>query len=145
MNITLYKTASDSRALLKTFTGTSKSVPITLKFDTDIMNPVFELDATGITPDFNYIYVQEWARYYFIKNITYIPGGRVEIACHIDVLMSHRAQISQETAIIDRQENEANLYIVDGSIPIENRTQVYFKQFPSGFDTGFKYYLTVGG
>lgn len=145
MNITLYKTTSDARDLDKVFTGTAKTISVTLKDTNDIMNPSFELSKGGITPDYNYLYIEEWNRYYFIRNIEYAQGGIVYIYCHIDVLMTYRSEIRNQAAIIHRNENSANLYLTDSEFPVENHNQIFYKKFPSGLDLGFSYYLSIGG
>ena len=97
---------------------------------------------------FNYLQILDTpfnGRYYFVDNITIMQNGIMRVPCSIDVLMSHKSDIKKETAILARQSNIANLYFNDPDLPIENRSNVSFKQFPKGLENKAYYYLLIGG
>lgn len=68
---------------------------IRLKGDTDLTNPVFLLsEVLGIDYlDFNYCYIPELKRYYFIKSIDSVNAKMWRLSCECDVLMSYKADI----------------------------------------------------
>ena len=86
------------------------------KEDTSIINPVFtvKVASSSVTDyDFNncnYCYIDELKRYYFIKDIVIIAQGTFRIFCHVDVLMSNKADIqsSGSLCVISRSETLFN-------------------------------------
>ena len=145
-SIKLYKTSSDKRAVNKALT-TVMDATAEIWGDCDILSPSLFLNvAPGI--NFNYLQILDApfnGRYYFVDNITIMQNGIMRVPCSIDVLMSHKSDIKKETAILSRQSNIANLYFNDPDLPIENRSNVSFKQFPKGLENKAYYYLLIGG
>lgn len=78
-----------------------------LKDNCSIMQPVFLL-TTGVVDivNYNYCYVSVWARYYFIRNVVTMPGGRVELRCSEDVLTSNADEIKNIVGTVGRQQSE---------------------------------------
>ena len=145
-SIKLYKTASDKRAVNKALSSVMDAAA-EIWGDCDLLSPSLVLNvAPGI--NFNYLQILDApfnGRYYFVDNITIMQNGIIRVPCSIDVLMSHKSDIKKETAILARQSNIANLYFNDPDLPIENRTNVSFKQFPKGLENKAYYYLLIGG
>lgn len=142
MNIKLYNTADESNKVDKT---------LSLVADTDVnllataQQSDFNITLSGSIVGANYLYVPAWGRYYFLDSPVIQRNGLTEYHAHVDVLMTYKAQLRQETGVILRQENKGNLYIADNNFPVEAKNKIFFKEFPQGFDTGLTYYLTVGG
>lgn len=63
--------------------------------------------------DFNYVYIPDLNRYYFVENYIYLTNNLVEINLRIDVLMTYRVGINQLDAFIDRNEFTYNPRIID--------------------------------
>ena len=63
MNISLYKNSSDSRCINKKITLVS-SMTGNLKNESSIINPTILIETDNI--DFNYLYIQEFKRYYYV-------------------------------------------------------------------------------
>lgn len=63
--------------------------------------------------DFNYVYIPDLSRYYFVENYTYLTNNLVELNLRIDVLMTYRVGIGQLYGFIDRNEFQHNLGIID--------------------------------
>lgn len=146
MVVNCYNTASDAADVNKSLTLV-KTVNLEVKGTNNLMDA--ELTITNpANVNFNYVQIMDApynGRYYFVSPETTTFNGIVVLALHEDVLMSLKGQFLNEGAVIDRQENEGNLFLIDTEFPVENRNKIFFKQFPSGFDTGLTYYLTVGG
>lgn len=117
----------------------------TLRKETSIIDPsiMIECDLSALTRC-NYIYINEFKRYYFVNNITSIREGLVEFSCHVDVLETYKEQIRMNSAIIRRQENNWNLYLNDGTFKVYQNPLILTKEFPSGFN-GFEFVLAVAG
>lgn len=82
-------------------------------------------------PSFNYVYIPVFNRYYYVTSITTVSYGlwRVELNC--DVLMSFKDKIKSLSALIGRQENDYNNYLVDNEIPTEKTPQITVIDIPS--------------
>lgn len=105
MKITLYKFTKKVNSTALPANG--EDVVVQIKNDISIVNPVFEMSgATGSSPftnysEYNYCYVKDWKRYYFIRDIR-LSKGRWFLTCHIDVIGTYRGAINSGTAYIKR-------------------------------------------
>ena len=141
MKILLYNTLSEENKLDKELTFV-REIDINLLIRSNVTNFDFSL-ASDIT-NVNYMYVESWGKYFFLKSPTVERKGFISYRAEEDVLMTYKDQIRQESGIILRQENEGNLYITDSTFPVENRNKTFFKKFPNGFSETINYYLIVG-
>lgn len=109
-----------------------ETVQGTLRDSTSLLDPVFLIAANA--PGFhanhiNYLYVEQFERYYYITNIISTAQGLWEIHCHVDVLMSYADQIREQTAIVARQEGKYNMYLDDGIFMTYQNPKVQIKLF----------------
>lgn len=119
----------------------------TLRAECSIIDPVFmvEADLTDLT-GCNYCTVESFGRSYFVKDITSIRAGLVQLSCHVDVLSSFATEIRANRGIVVRGERSDvyNLYLNDGSLKAYQDPYILTKPFPSGF-TGSCFILAVAG
>ena len=94
----------------------------TLRRATSIITPEFEFVYNKV-PDFNYVYIPNFGRYYFIDNIVSYRNGVWTLSLSVDVLMSFKEQILQCEAFITRNEFEYEPRLMDNRQPI--RTDVH--------------------
>ena len=75
-----------------------------------IMNPIITLDRTSVygVPNWNYAYIEDFNRYYFIEDWTYAPGIWIA-TLSIDVLATWRWAIENENLYCVRTSNEFNM------------------------------------
>lgn len=144
MNITLYQVSDENNRVAKSLHN-GIDVSGYARGEVSITSPVIQIESTANLSSYNYCYIAEFRRYFYIVAMTHIRNGLYELTLKCDVLMSFANDFMGETGVILRQENEANLYLPDTKFPIEARKEQYFKQFESGFDLGFTYYLAIGG
>lgn len=146
MTITLMQNESEpekigkSLATIATLTGSFKS-------ETSIIDPVILISGAVSTPALvqsNYMYIPDFMRYYFIRNIRSIRTTLWEISAHVDVLETYKEPIKAQTAVIRRQENRFNLYLDDGIFRVYQNPSVITKKFPQGF-TDQAFILSVAG
>ena len=119
-----------------------------LRRSTSAMN--IEIDVEKSNPviyNYNYMYIEEFGRYYFIDEIVSVRTGIWTIRASVDVLMSFKNDILQCECIIDKIENEvnANLYLDDGSFVMDSRKYNEIKEFPSGLNDNGAYILICAG
>lgn len=92
----------------------------TLKESSSVVNPVitFEWDKK-VAPDFNYIYIYQFNRYYFVTNITWIVNNIWVMNLQVDVLKTYETEINAQTGFITRQRFDFSLDIVDNKLPFK--------------------------
>ena len=143
MQIKLYKNLSEVNTIGKTLTEESVRTG-TLKDGGSVLSPSVVLTGENLS-GFNYAYIPQFSRYYFIKEITSVKSGLWEISMRVDVLESYKEQIKAQKAVVERQENEYNLYLNDPEWKVYTNKQVLTREFPSGFLDSGNYFLTVVG
>lgn len=115
-NIVLYRNLSATNVVTKnleeiyTFQGT-------LRAGSSLLDPVIIFQAQD--PGFhankaNYLYIEEFGRYYYITNVISRNETLWVIHAHVDVLMSYAELIKQQVAVVARQETTYNMMLDDG-------------------------------
>ncbi len=120
----------------------------TIKDITSAMNVVIEIEKTNpVKYNYNYMYISEFNRYYFIDDIKLLGNNRWLISGSVDVLYSFMNDILNTTVIIDKSENEenSNLYLDDGSFVMDSRKYNEVKEFPNGLNENGSYILICAG
>lgn len=148
MNIKLCSSASEVVAINKDI-SIIDTVSATIKGALSVENPVLILQyKSDIQSNVNYVYIPEYNRYYFVTDIINLTGGRYEIHCKVDVLMSFKDYILNLSCIVDKQSSKdnANMYLDDGSFVVQSKEFVDTINFPRGFnDNGEFILITAGG
>lgn len=143
-DITLQLNNSEKNKVTKSLTDIM-TVSGELKTGTSIIDPIIMVNCNlSDIAKCNYMTIGSFGRSYFVNNIRSIRSGLLEFSCHVDVLSSFADAIRENTAIIQKQEKEWNLYLNDGSFKIYQNPMVLTKAFPSGFTTQ-EFVLAVAG
>lgn len=121
-----------------------------LKDKTSILNPVIiiEKPTAPINNEYNYMYIPEFKRYYFITDIKSVRNDLWEIQGRVDVLFTYCENILNTKCIIDKTAlgNDANLYLNDGSYVMDSHKYNEVKVFPSGLSSsGYNILICAGG
>lgn len=123
---------------------------VNLKEDTSVLRPVLILTTISDTPitGYNYMYIEEFRRYYFIDDIKSIRNNVWEISAHVDVLQTYRDKILSNSVILEGSENTGvNKYLHDDNVFIVNcKHKTDIINFPYGLlDSGQFILITAGG
>ena len=123
MTCTLYTNKQDKATLKKTLSG-GRGYSITFKDDNiDIINPTIIISSDiGTLNSYNYVYLPNLNRYYFIDGFTSLFGKRTELSLSVDVLMSWQSDILKMSVIADRSTNKGNKQMTDPLLPTLNKT-----------------------
>ena len=117
--ITLYKNSAEVNRVDKTdyltFIGTLTGK---LRDRASIVNPTLTIQMSGV-PNFNYIRIPKFNRYYYVTDIVSIVTNVWEVSLEVDVLMSFKTGILSCNGFVDRNEFNRNPYIVDNKILLE--------------------------
>ena len=144
MTITFYNNASERNAVTKNLTELA-TLTGSLREESSIIDPKITIASmTGSIKDVNYAYIPEFGRYYFINDITSVRNGVWRISMHVDVLMTYAEAIRNNSAIIQRNENEYDLKLNDGLFVTQQNPRKSVHQFPAGF-TDFDFVLAIAG
>lgn len=144
--IQLAYNASERKVIGKNITPIGSPIQCIIKGNASIMNPVFIVNSSNSYPvGVNYLYWQDTGRYYFIDDIQFLTGSRMAIYCSVDVLESFKTYIKSQTAIIDKQENQSNMYFNDGSFIKDSREFYTVTSFPNGFNDQGEFILITAG
>lgn len=143
MEIRLYKNMSEAERATKTL---QNELILNGEVNTDLslLHPTFILELENL-PNYNYMYVPQFGRYYFIGEPVNIGGSTWQVPCVEDYLSSWWNSVKENTAVIARQENDYNLYLNDPEWKVYTNKQVLTREFPSGFLASGNYFLTVVG
>lgn len=149
MEIRLYFTTSPDNRMTKYLTNTSV-MQGNLRDVSNVVNPVIlvECDIEQLSGLYNYAYIPEFNRYYFITEMQSYRNNFVLLSLSVDVLYSFKEQILDNVAIIDKaqQTDFSNIYYDDGSFITESRDFYTIKSFSNGFnDNGEFILITAGG
>lgn len=145
MTIKLYHNDSDKRTVSKTLTNEGSLAGATIIDDTSILSPRLKVRDNGIIMvQYNYCYIADFKRYYYITDIT-VSNGYIYIDCKVDVLMSYAAEIRACTGVIARQENVWSGYLDDSENFTNQYNNVSLKAFTSPFSKTLSYILLVNG
>ena len=110
MHITFYTNSSDDKTVPKTLTQVSTITGYSRE-NLDMQNPVLLITSnTPITA--NYMYIQEFSRYYFCR-IEIVKSGLYRAHGKVDVLQSFWNEIKNAPCIINRSKNQYNGFIDD--------------------------------
>jgi len=149
MQINLFTYAKEKERIDKTPYLTNR-FPLNgnLKNETSVINPVILVEKTNPTLyGYNYLYIPDFKRYYFITNIKQIRSRLWEISAKCDVLYSFMTDILANKCIIEKAENspDANLYLNDGSFVTDSRKYNEVIPFDSGLSLNGSYILICAG
>lgn len=142
MTIITYHNASEEHVLNKQITQVNATTSAIFKDDTNMVNPTIIISSL-MSKNFNYVYISETDRYYYVTDMTY-SQQRTFITLAVDVLMSFKDAIKEMTVIANRSSSTYNVYQKDDTIPFLNKNKVVTQPFPSGF-YGYTNILAVNG
>lgn len=142
--ISLYKTASENNRVVKALTS-GKEMSGELRNQTSVLNPSIRIESADNISTYNYAYIPEFGRYYYISDITSVRTNCWIISLRCDVLMSYSAQIKALRPIIEREEVGQSSGLIDSDMPISINKKVQKYYFPKGFTKDIQYVLTTSG
>ena len=133
MNITLYKTKSANNVINKNLTSEKNLGDSCIMADnTSVTSPsviVGGIKSLDSISDYNYAYIPQCHRYYYINDIIALSGGRVKLLLSVDVLMSFKTDILNSTQLVTGQKNRGKMYLADAKWTVDGRTYLRSQYF----------------
>lgn len=129
--VQLYKFSKLSNSTAIPDVNTGQVSHVVLKENTSLLNPILVLQTSSSTTNptgWNYAYIEDWDRYYYITDWMYI-GALWEAHLQVDPLASWRSEIGESTQYVTRSSFTYSVDVVDNAYPATvyqsiNRTQV---------------------
>lgn len=130
--INLFSNSSDREVADKVISPLG-SIQAQYNEQTGILEPSIRVESNGI-PQFNYVQIPYFGnRYYFIKGDPINLGHNMwQLDLEEDVRMTWKNEYRQLVAVVGRQENSINPYLVDNLAPIQSDSVFSVKVFPGG-------------
>ena len=145
LTVDLITNSSPVEKIGKTLTA-GASFSCVLKEDTSVLRPVIEVVSSSNLSGYNYMYISEFGRYYFVDDIVSLNDGRWEISAHVDVLETYKTSILANSAVIRRQASLYNLYLDDPDFHTYNYDRIQTIKFPANsFNKALNYVLVLNG
>lgn len=108
MQLKLYKSLDEKNRIRKTLTC-ELALNGALRDNSSVIKPTILIQTDPL--DYNYAYIPEFGRYYYITNITAFRKNAWLIDLKCDVLMSYADDIYKLRALIDREETKSQQYV----------------------------------
>ena len=145
MNIILYDNKSPKNKIGKNLVN-ANNITGTLRGETSTSNIQLLLNIVDLNP-YNYMYIAEFDKYYFITNIISVRTGLWLVSASIDVLESYKNEILQLNVILSDTESVGSKKYRNGScwdVLVKDKTDIV--SFPYGLlQTGKFILITAGG
>lgn len=149
MQISLFTCTAENERVDKTdFISNRFVLDGSFRNESNVIDPVILVEKTNPNEFFyNYMFIPEFERWYFITDMRTVRTNLWEIHGHVDVLYTWRVGIQQTRAIIDKTSDGslANLYMDDGSFVMDSRKYNTVFPFPTGLDTDGSFILICAG
>lgn len=124
MTIILYNSTAEINTLNKSSYLTQvATLTGTLRDGCNIVDPQILVELQSL-PTFNYVYIPELNRYYFVKSIDNYNNKLWVLYLHVDVLMTYKTQILNLKAEVDRNEFDYDLLLEDTNRQTESKYNV---------------------
>lgn len=144
MNLSLFVNNSEKNKLDKSLSNELKFNG-KLREESSVVNPSIMIQTTNPS-SYNYAYIPEFNRYYFITDMVSVRTGIWEISMHVDVLMSFKDTIKATQVILSDTETTGQTNYMSGeqwATEVKNATTI--KMFPHSLPTTGKYILITAG
>lgn len=89
----------------------------TLTGASGVVNPTVVMEFGNTAPGYNYAYITEFHRYYWIDEIISLGGGLWNVSMSVDVLASYKSDIGAASRYILRSASQSDGTIVDMKYP----------------------------
>lgn len=122
----LYFMSCETNKIDKTnFLTLDKSIIGVFRSSVDILRPHLILQLEEY-PEFNYVYLPRFKRYYFVTSKTNVSKDIYDIGLEVDVLYTYKDIIGTNYAVLSRTSNTdlQSPNLVDGKLPLQNNDNV---------------------
>lgn len=145
MDLRLYYTSDENNKINKSLSN-GVILTGTMRDSSSIINPVILVEGSSFS-EYNYAYIPQFDRYYFIKGITNYRNNLWILEFECDVLMSFKSSIlNMNCILIETEDKGADRYLADSRVwvaKVKDKTDII--NFPNGLLTNGEYILITAG
>lgn len=135
INIYLFNFSKKENSTARPSTDSGTRFRCAVKTGSSVVSPVVEI-STEDRPAFNYAYIPNFNRWYWITNSTYERGLWIlSLAC--DVLATYKTEIGATSLYIERSSTQQNTALKDSLFPVTGNCTVNKNIFEYGNLTAF--------
>ena len=147
MDLVLYVNSSEKQAINKIISS-GETLTGALRDESSVINPSFLIQHANPS-GYNYCYISEFGRYYFITDIVSVRTNLWRINCTVDVLMSFKTQIlnlNVTVSDVSSGESPDETYMNGDQWQTTVKTKTDIVSFSNGLlDSGEYILITSGG
>lgn len=145
MDVRLCNNSSERNEINKSISG-GEVFSCTLRAETSASDPVILLEYNGNLSGYNYCYISEFSRYYYITDITSVRNNLWAVKCHVDVLMSFKSAILSSVAILEESSvTGASNYLANDVWRALCKDKTSIISFSNGLNSSGEYILITAG
>lgn len=111
MTVIFYKYDGIRNKINKTLENGLSIQDVVIKNDFDLTDFELLIKNSSFNSGYNYCYIQDLERYYFIESVEKMNGTIYKIRVSVDVLKSYASQIENINAIITKSENPDDNFV----------------------------------
>lgn len=143
MIIEFYKTESEQNRLKKVLTD-KLTIEGKFKTEVNILNPIISFSNSSPLTEYNYLFIPELNRYYYVDRVEISQTQIYTIYLSIDVLMTYKEQIKNLKVIL--KQSTANPYFNEFTDSHDVRTESERKDFKNEFnELGANILIAING
>lgn len=145
MNVTLCNNSSERNEINKTISN-GETFFCTLRSETSVSDPAILLEYNGNLSGYNYCYIPDFGRYYYITDITSVRNNLWMVKCHVDVLMSFKSAILSSVAILEESSvTGISNYLSNDVWRALSKDKTSIIPFSNGLNSSGEYILITAG
>lgn len=128
MKIELYKSESDAKTINKVLKNKIE-LEGTFREETSLISPQILIQSDPKLFLYNYMYIPDFDRYYFINNISSYRQNLIIIEARVDVLMSFKDEFLLNAGIVANSETVFNMLLENNEIPVQINQKITDRVF----------------
>ena len=91
------------------------NLDVQLKDNVSLHAPIIMINDSSYNPEWNYVYIDIWKRFYFIRESTITTGMIWEVQLVEDVLATWKPQIAASSCYVSRSASNGSDYLPDSA------------------------------
>ena len=144
MQIEFYKNSSEKNKIGKSISN-KLTLSGNLRDECSITSPSILVESTSLV-NYNYCYIPEFKRYYFISDIVSVRNNLWRVSLKCDVLESFKSDILNSSCIVNKQQNQSySNNIDDGSYINRVDSFIEIANYQDGFNADGEFILLTAG
>lgn len=142
MNVTYWTGFSKRKNSTKRPATTGTDATCVLKDDTSILFP--DIDSATIPANANYMYISDFGRYYYVRDVTKVGATRNAFHLEVDPMASYKSNVGSYSGLVEYAASSSKVTITDPRNHPTSLVTSTATSVPLSFSGGISF-NTVGG